>query len=180
MLVSCPPCDFLLLRIASSHALCKSSLKICQLFSTPLSLRAVCQGISQTRFPKDWKSAFLKFKSWTFTPCPSPILQGCTLQQRVIPAAQAASSPGVQLAHLHWWPTDPVPHSLWQGCLSPGSGSYPPRIPGVSSIASALQATFPTAAGVAEFPCRPRPSGTMPPVLEQEGLVHGLPLVRWL
>ncbi|KAK4827897.1 hypothetical protein QYF61_022320 [Mycteria americana] len=66
--------DFLHLGIKSSWALWKASLKICQLCSAPLSLRAVSQGGPD------------------FTLCLTHIPQDCELHQRMITAAQAASS----------------------------------------------------------------------------------------
>ncbi|KAK4827891.1 hypothetical protein QYF61_022314 [Mycteria americana] len=66
--------DFLHLGIKSSWALWKASLKICQLCSAPLSLRAVSQG------------------GPGFTLCLTHIPQDCELHQRMITAAQAASS----------------------------------------------------------------------------------------
>lgn len=49
------------LLIASSHTLWKTSLKICQFCSTPLSLRAVTQGILLNISLKSWNFAFVKF-----------------------------------------------------------------------------------------------------------------------
>lgn len=57
--------NFFLLEIASSCAQWKTSLKICQLCSAPLSLRAVSQGILLNISLKSWKSAFLKFRGLT-------------------------------------------------------------------------------------------------------------------
>ena len=53
---------FLHLGIKSSCALWKVSLKICQLCSAPLSLRAVSQGILLSNSLNSWKFAFLKFR----------------------------------------------------------------------------------------------------------------------
>ncbi|KAK4824166.1 hypothetical protein QYF61_011293 [Mycteria americana] len=54
--------DFLHLGIESSCDLWTASLKICQLCSAPLSLRAVSQGVLLTNSLKRWKFAFLKFR----------------------------------------------------------------------------------------------------------------------
>ncbi|KAK4815525.1 hypothetical protein QYF61_003217 [Mycteria americana] len=58
--------------IESSCALWKASLKICQLCSAPLSLRAVSQGVLLTNSLNSWNFAFLKFRVLTllFT-CPT-------------------------------------------------------------------------------------------------------------
>ncbi|KAK4819020.1 hypothetical protein QYF61_024136, partial [Mycteria americana] len=71
--------DFLHLGIKSSCALWKASLKICQLCSAPLSLRAVSQGVLLTNSLMSWKFAFLRFRD-------------CELHQCMITAAQAASN----------------------------------------------------------------------------------------
>ena len=57
--------DFLLLGIKSSCALWKPSLKMCQLCSTPLSLRAVSLGFLLVNSLKSWNYAFLKFRVLT-------------------------------------------------------------------------------------------------------------------
>ncbi|KAK4817028.1 hypothetical protein QYF61_026034 [Mycteria americana] len=57
--------DFLHLGIKSSCALWKTSLKICQLYSAPLSPRAVSQGALLTNSLKSKKFAFLKFRVLT-------------------------------------------------------------------------------------------------------------------
>ncbi|KAK4832075.1 hypothetical protein QYF61_020631, partial [Mycteria americana] len=54
--------DFLPLGIENSCALWKVSLKICQLCSAPLSLRAVSQGVLLTNSLNSWKFAFLQFR----------------------------------------------------------------------------------------------------------------------
>ncbi|KAK4821329.1 hypothetical protein QYF61_018234 [Mycteria americana] len=55
--------DFLHPGIKSSCTLWKVSLKICQLCSAPLSLRAVSQGVLLTNFLNSWQFAFLKFRA---------------------------------------------------------------------------------------------------------------------
>ncbi|KAK4822109.1 hypothetical protein QYF61_010037 [Mycteria americana] len=65
--------DFLHLGIESSCTLWKASLKICQLCSAPLSLRAVSQGVLLTNSLKSWKFAFLKFKPRLLAILTSPI-----------------------------------------------------------------------------------------------------------
>ncbi|KAK4828716.1 hypothetical protein QYF61_000554 [Mycteria americana] len=65
MLFSCSLPDFLHLRIESSCTLWKESLKICQLCSAPMSLRAVSQGVLLTNSLNSWSCAFLKFRVLT-------------------------------------------------------------------------------------------------------------------
>ncbi|KAK4828014.1 hypothetical protein QYF61_022791, partial [Mycteria americana] len=77
--------DFLHLGPESSCALWKASLKICQLCSAPLSLRAVSQGILLTNSLKSWKFAFLKFRVLT-------ILLACPISLRTVNSTNAASS----------------------------------------------------------------------------------------
>ncbi|KAK4827421.1 hypothetical protein QYF61_017859 [Mycteria americana] len=72
--------DFLHLGPESSCALWRASLKICQLCSAPLSLRAVSQGILLTNSLKSWKFAFLKFRVLTIL-LACPISQDCELHQ---------------------------------------------------------------------------------------------------
>ncbi|KAK4817094.1 hypothetical protein QYF61_027925 [Mycteria americana] len=50
---------------SSSCTLWKASLKICQLCSAPLSLRAISQGVLLTNSFNSWKFAFLKFRVLT-------------------------------------------------------------------------------------------------------------------
>ncbi|KAK4810863.1 hypothetical protein QYF61_008835 [Mycteria americana] len=74
--------DFLHLGIKSSCALWKASLKICQLCSTPLSLRTVSQGVPLTNSLKSWKFAFLKFRVLT-------ILFACPISLRTANSTNA-------------------------------------------------------------------------------------------
>ena len=57
--------DFSHLGIKNSCILWKASLKICQLYSAPLSLRAVSQGVLLTNSFKSCNFAFLKFRDLT-------------------------------------------------------------------------------------------------------------------
>ncbi|KAK4824409.1 hypothetical protein QYF61_014720 [Mycteria americana] len=57
--------DFLCQGIESFCTLWKASLKICQLCSAPLSLRAVSQGVLLTNSLNSWNFAVLKFKVLT-------------------------------------------------------------------------------------------------------------------
>ncbi|KAK4818676.1 hypothetical protein QYF61_017421 [Mycteria americana] len=74
--------DFLHLGTESSCALWKASLKICQLCSAPLSLRAVSQGVLLTNSLKSWKFAFLKFRVLT-------ILLTCAISLRTVNSTNA-------------------------------------------------------------------------------------------
>lgn len=56
---------FLLVMIAGSRTLWKTSLMVYQLCFTPLSLRAVFQGFLLIIFFKSWKFASLKFRGLT-------------------------------------------------------------------------------------------------------------------
>ncbi|KAK4816210.1 hypothetical protein QYF61_013448, partial [Mycteria americana] len=78
--------DFLHMGIESCCTLWKVSLKICQLCSAPLSLRAVSQGVLLTNSLKSWIFAFPELRLLTHIP------QDCKLHQCMITAAQAASN----------------------------------------------------------------------------------------
>lgn len=112
--------ELLLLEIASSCVQWKTSLMICQLCSTRLSLRAVSQGIPLTSSPKSWKSALLKFSS------PTLLLTWSIFN--------VWSLPSVLMSPVSSFALVGVTPPLWQVCLLPGSGSYPTCIPGVSRL----------------------------------------------
>ena len=75
----------------SSCALRKASLKRCQLYSVPLSLRTVSQGISSNVFLKLPEVCSPAAQDPDFTLCQACVPQDHELNQGMVTAAQAAS-----------------------------------------------------------------------------------------
>lgn len=146
MLVYCLPCliscSWLFLALAIYG---KTSLKICQLCCTPLSLRAVCQGILLAFSLKSWKSVFLKFRALILLFTRPTFLR--TVNSTGMQSLQPRLPP--VLASPLMFVTNRL-HPLWQGCLLPDSGSCafqePPEFP------KAHYASFPADLKVVKVP----------------------------